>query len=241
MTCLLWIGQKLEKPIAVQLAEAGYPIEQYGSLSEGYESLRAGEHALVALHLSEEQYARRVAQTVCRKVRHSHASIPILLLSPSAEVINEAQAIRAGADACLIEPVQAQTVIACVKALLECDASRRKKELGIGDLTLCRDDRTVYRGSDRVRLTPREFETLWTLAEQPGQAVRKEAVLAVWGVNDCTENTVEVHIASIRRKLKATFGANPLFIQTIYGHGYRILTPEQIKPKAAPTQPSQSE
>jgi Tol biopolymer transport system component/DNA-binding winged helix-turn-helix (wHTH) protein len=91
--------------------------------------------------------------------------------------------------------------------------------------------RGLFRGAERIQLTPTPFKALAYLAQNPGRVVSKEQLLdAVWG-EQRDENTVEQAIRQIRRAL-GDEKENPRFIQTISGEGYRFIAITQEKDEA---------
>jgi DNA-binding winged helix-turn-helix (wHTH) protein/Tol biopolymer transport system component len=92
-----------------------------------------------------------------------------------------------------------------------------------GDFTLDRERHGLYRGQQRVRLTPKPLETLIFLVENRGRTIEKKELLdAVWKGTFVTEDTLVHAIGEIRRALEDDKD-NPRFIQTIPRQGYRFV------------------
>jgi two-component system, OmpR family, phosphate regulon response regulator OmpR len=78
----------------------------------------------------------------------------------------------------------------------------------------------LWQGEIMIRLTDREKEILRALAEAPDGALSREALSEIHsGAND---RTVDVHVNRLRRKIE-TNPAEPLFLQTVRGIGYRLM------------------
>jgi DNA-binding response OmpR family regulator len=89
--------------------------------------------------------------------------------------------------------------------------------------------RRVLIAGTEVPLRPKEFDLLTRLAAEPGAAVSREALMAdVWDTNWFgSTKTLDVHVASVRRKLSAAAGPDAALpeIVTLRGHGYRLEPP----------------
>ncbi|MBX3237116.1 MAG: winged helix-turn-helix transcriptional regulator [Nitrospiraceae bacterium] len=94
--------------------------------------------------------------------------------------------------------------------------------LTVGPLILVREQRAVTLRRRLIRLTRREFDLLWALAEQPGKVFRREELLGlVWGKNlFVTARTIDVHMAKLRHKLREA--EENEIAETIWGVGYRL-------------------
>lgn len=118
--------------------------------------------------------------------------------------------------------------------LLRPRAAQRRTVIGLGDLVVDIDRRTVTRGRKTVSLTPLEFTLLQVLAENAGRACSRQMLLEkVWGqeFRDCT-HYLRLYIGYLRQKLELDPG-RPRHILTEWGYGYRL-----VEPKATGRQPS---
>jgi len=134
--------------------------------------------------------------------------------------------IELGADYYMRSPVNPRELVARVKQIL------RKRErvaggespgrLYVGDLEIDPDLVEVRKGGREVRLSPREFKLLYTLAKSPGRVFPRDTLLRqVWGEDEyIDERTVNVYVQRLRAKL----GDNGL-IETVRGFGYRMVRP----------------
>lgn len=96
----------------------------------------------------------------------------------------------------------------------------------IGDLVVDTANREAYRAGERIALTRREYDLLELLATNVGRVLSREAIqLAVWGDDYAASNTVDVHIAKLRKKVDEPFG-DPL-IRTVIGFGYVLRETEE--------------
>src|SRR5688572_245842 len=85
-------------------------------------------------------------------------------------------------------------------------------------------ERAVLRGSVLVELTPRTFDVLQYLIENPSKHVTKDEILGhVWNGSFVEENNLPVHISKLRRSLGET--PSTRFVETVQGVGYRFVAP----------------
>lgn len=158
--------------------------------------------------------------TVCRQLRAA-SDVSILMLTAKAELDDRVAGLDAGADDYLVKPFRFQELLARVNAMLRRRNLQARKRLNVGELSLDRDTREVWRAGQPVALTPREFGLLELLMSHPRQVFTREQMLnRVWGyewVGDA--NVVEVHISSLRDKIGD--GERQL-LRTVRGVGYTL-------------------
>lgn len=92
----------------------------------------------------------------------------------------------------------------------------------IGNIFIYPESREVYHAGKRITLRRKEYELLEFLARNKNKALNRFTLLEyVWNYNNGVDtNTLEVHVASLRRKLK--HGLNTDLIQTVHGLGYKL-------------------
>lgn len=158
--------------------------------------------------------------TVCRQLRAA-SDVSILMLTAKAELDDRVAGLDAGADDYLVKPFRFQELLARVNAMLRRRNLQARKRLNVGELSLDRDTREVWRSGQPVALTPREYGLLELLMSHPRQVFTREQMLnRVWGyewVGDA--NVVEVHISSLRDKIG---DAERQFLRTVRGVGYTL-------------------
>ena len=100
---------------------------------------------------------------------------------------------------------------------------KRTGHIRFDDLDIDLDKRKVLLGGKRIDLTPKEFDLLVHMADNPGRSYSREELLkAVWGYEfSGYEHTVNSHINRLRSKIDPDT-ANPKFIMTTWGIGYRF-------------------
>jgi DNA-binding response OmpR family regulator len=111
----------------------------------------------------------------------------------------------------------------------EANKTDTKPELHFGDLTINFEKRKVLLGMDTIELTAKEFDLLSHFAQHPGRSYsRAELLSTVWGYQfSGYEHTVNSHINRLRTKIEKN-PADPKYIKTVWGIGYRFIEPEEI-------------
>ena len=163
---------------------------------------------------------------VCRAIRAT-SQTPIIVVSARGEEIDRVISLEMGADDFVVKPFGMRELVARIRAVARrtgatvvepAPAAQRI----FGPLTLdVRAQRVSLNGAD-VHLTPKEFELLVYLSDDPGAVFRRGDILHdVWDTNWYgTTKTLDAHIAAIRKKL-----GNPLWIESVRGVGFRFGEP----------------
>ncbi|MBK9940011.1 MAG: response regulator transcription factor [Kouleothrix sp.] len=169
---------------------------------------------------------------VCRRVQQEF-DVYVLMLTARAEEIDKIVGLSVGADDYLTKPFSPRELVVRVKAILRrsrtlqprlAQPAPERPALRFDDLVIDPDTREVWRDNAMIDLTPREFDLLYALAEQPSRVFNRDQLLErVWGHDFAgIDRVVDVHIGLLRRKLEAD-PANPTIIQTVRGVGYKFV------------------
>jgi two-component system copper resistance phosphate regulon response regulator CusR len=184
----------------------------------GLEQARQGEHDLILLDV---MLPGRDGWSICEELRSRRIRTPILMLTARGEVEDRVRGLELGADDYLSKPFAFPELRARVRALLRRDKFHRTRIIRIADLMIDTLTRRVERSGREVTLTPREYSLLEALALREGEILTREMILErVWDAPDSYSNTVEVHIAALRRKIDG--GASPRLIHTVHRYGYTL-------------------
>ena len=225
MERILIIEDELPMRTALQdvLAGEGYRVL---TAADGASGLSRALEEKPDLLLLDIMMPRLDGYAVCSELRRLAQPMPILMLTAKGQVEDRVQGLDVGADDYLVKPFSTEELLARVRALLR--RARRHGEarsrLRLGEVEIDLVRQTASRGRKLLNLTAREFAMLRLLAETPGEPVSRERFLdAVWGYTAFpTTRTVDNHIASLRAKLEPQ-PADPRFIQTVHGVGYKIV------------------
>jgi len=148
----------------------------------------------------------------------SGARTPVLILTALDGVDDRVKALDLGADDYLPKPFAISELVARLRALVRRAGGNPAPVLVVGDITIDRAARLVYRGSAPVELTAREYAILELMVRQRGTLVTRSAICEhIYSeASDVFSNVIDVHIAALRRKL------GPAVIHTRRGHGYIV-------------------
>jgi len=157
---------------------------------------------------------------VCRRVRSSSA-VPIIIVTARGDEGERVSGLELGADDYVVKPFGRRELIARVRAVLRRSSSPSEPEgpQRCGPLEVDRRTRRVCMAGAPVVLTPKEFDLLALLAEDPGAVVPREQIMdEVWDPHWYgPTKTLDVHIASLRKKL-----SDPGLIETVRTVGFRL-------------------
>ena len=162
---------------------------------------------------------------VCRRLRAALPDVVIVVLSGRAGEMDVVVGLEVGADDYLVKPVGAEELLARLHAHLRRTEPRIRQwtTRSIGYLTVDVRARQVCVAGHPVPLRRKEFDLLARLAASPGVVVARGTLMAeVWDEHWFgPTKTLDVHVASLRRKLAAA-GRHAPRISTLRGHGYRL-------------------
>ncbi len=165
---------------------------------------------------------------VCKKIREEQ-DIPILMVSAKKDDIDKIRGLGLGADDYMTKPFSPSELVARVKAhMARYDrlVSSNQKSNDIVEIRGIKIDKTarrVYIDGEERAFTTKEFDLLTFLAENPNHVYTKEELFReIWDMDSIGDiATVTVHIKKIREKIEFDT-ANPQYIETIWGVGYRF-------------------
>ena len=208
---------KLSSFLHRALVEEGYQVEVVADGESALANLSQATYDLVVL---DWMLPGIDGLEVCRRLRHSGSTAPVLMLTARAEVSERITGLDAGADDYLSKPFDLGELLARARALTRRGAAG-DVTLRIGALTLDRLTRRATIDGRTLDLTPREFTLLSFLARESDRVVpRTELLRSVWETSfDPGSNVVDAHIKNLREKL----GSAARMIETVRGVGYRMV------------------
>ncbi len=202
--------------VELELKEAGFQVVWAPNGMEGLIRLREGRPDLVILDLGLPDLD---GAEVARRIRAT-GETPILVLTAADSIDRKVSLLTGGADDYLVKPFHPAELLARIQVQL------RHKEgsevLKVGELSLYPGKRQVLFGGKEIRLSPKEFDLLHLLMTRPGRVFpREEIETRLWGGPlGRDSNTLDVHIANLRAKLREA-GAYG-YLRTVRGLGYAI-------------------
>ncbi len=161
---------------------------------------------------------------VCRELRKT-SHVGIIMVTARTDETDKIIGLEVGADDYITKPFSLRELVARIRSLLRRieDSDITDQPLERGELTISEAEYRVWKKGMEISLTPTEFKLLLTLAAKPGIVYSRlqllHAALEDDMLND--ERTVDAHISRLRKKVE-TDPAYPIYIQTVYGFGYRF-------------------
>jgi DNA-binding response OmpR family regulator len=212
---------ELVKLLDYNLSKAGYLVL---SARDGESGLAAArKHAPDAIIL-DVMMPGLDGWEVCKRLRQdpSTSALPVLMLTAKADEGDRVLGLELGADDYVGKPFGVRELLARVKALLRRSevASSSPEVLKTGKIVIDSSRRTVLASGKPVALTATEFNLLKALAEREGRVISREDLLSLARGDEVAvmDRTVDVHVASLRKKL----GKQGEMIETVRGVGYRL-------------------
>jgi len=176
---------------------------------------------------------------LCRQIRQSDTTTPILMLTALDQVQNKVTGLKAGADDYMVKPFHFIELLARIEALL-----RRKIVNDTGDHILAFDDlkldtwsKVAERAGSQVALTAKEFALLELFMRHPNKLLSREYIAEqVWNIGfDTGTNFIDVYVNYLRNKIEKGF-KNKL-IHTVIGMGYILKSDKKNSGGSAPLAP----
>lgn len=204
-----------------RLHNEGYSVEFAADGTEGLEKATSAAFDLMLLDLMLPELD---GLEICRRIRQSGMATPILMLTAKGQLEDKIRGLKTGADDYVTKPFEVRELLARIEVLLRrAVPGPRAAVYEIGPLRIDLAGTTVTLSGKLVALSAREFQLLRYLVEHRTQTLtRQELLREVWGYSaEVFTRTVDVHIASLRTKLKGHSNSAG-FIKTIKGTGYKF-------------------
>ncbi|MBE4909600.1 response regulator transcription factor [Bacillus luteolus] len=164
---------------------------------------------------------------LCEEIRKSYPSIPIIILSARGEDLDRVMGLELGADDYMVKPFNPLELVARIRSVL-----RRTKvnvvevhdhKIISGPFQLDSLSKQIVKSGQLLKLTLREFQIMEYFIEHKNISISRHDLLdAIWGKDYFGDSkTVDVHIRRLREKIEDD-PSNPIYIETVWGHGYRF-------------------
>ncbi|MCH3965168.1 MAG: response regulator transcription factor [Clostridium sp.] len=204
----------------------GYEVFWSSTGLEGLEDFKKQKFDLVMLDLMLPEMD---GFSLCRNIRWI-SNVPIVIISAKQADLDKVKGLKLGADDYITKPFSLVEISARVEAHLRRymrDENLKQNDDIISvkpDLNIFLNEKKVVRGSNEIQLTVKEFQLLLLMAQNPNKVFSKKEIYEnVWNNVDIDgNNTVTVHVKALREKLHDGV-KNPVFIQTVWGIGYKFL------------------
>lgn len=216
-----------EKDI-VKMLDYNLKKEGYKTVSahDGEEALRAANKEIPDLIILDLMLPGIDGLEVCKSLKKEPktSAIPIIMLTAKSQELDKIIGLELGADDYVTKPFSPRELVARIKAVLRRIHERGKlpEVLKLGALTIDFSKIQVFLKDKNVALTAKEFELLKTLIKAKDKVLSREVLLDnIWGFShaiDIQTRTVDVHIRTLRKKLKQEAKR----IITVKNYGYRF-------------------
>ncbi|MFG2141775.1 response regulator transcription factor [Streptomyces sp. NPDC048650] len=217
--------------LSAVLAKHGLEVRHARSGEEALQALLPDDAEPYAVVLLDLGLPDQDGFEVCGRIRKI-SSTPVIMVTARSDVRSRIHGLNLGADDYVVKPYDTGELLARIHAVSRRNAtgsgeqpaeeSAAEEALRFGAVAVELSTRQVSVGGTAVPLTRKEFDLLALLAQRPGVVFRREQIISeVWRTSwEGTGRTLEVHIASLRAKLRM-----PALIETVRGVGYRLVVP----------------
>jgi len=210
--------------LSLALEDAGFDVVTAEDGLAGLAALSEGEPAVV---VSDVNMPRLDGFSLCRRLRESGSTVPVILLTSRDSEIDEALGLELGADDYVTKPFSTRILLARIKALVRRERSRGQEReqssmVQIGELSLDAERLEVRYRDTLLTVTVTEFRMIEALSSRPGVVFSRSRLLERMRGDDSVvaERLVDTYIRRMRRKFE---DIDPSFreIETVVGAGYR--------------------
>lgn len=198
------------------LSEKNYKVKGFEDGINLVESVRKESVDLIILDI---MLPEKDGIEILKEIRE-FSSIPIIMLTARDGEYDKVMGLESGADDYITKPFSILELISRVKAVLRRSEKKDREYLNYGSIEINIKKRTVKVDGEKIDLTFKEFEMLLLFMANIGNVItREDFLLKIWGYDyEGETRTVDVHIASLRNKLKSA-GEN---IKTVRNLGYKL-------------------
>ncbi|MDR0446905.1 MAG: response regulator transcription factor [Oscillospiraceae bacterium] len=209
--------------VVMNLKRGGYEPIEAGTGEEAFEQLRLNPD--IKLALLDIMLPDIDGFEVCRKIRAADPHIGIIILSARTQEMDRVLGLMTGADEYVTKPFELSVFMARIDALYRRVVGSSQQDPGEliqGPFRLNTRNHTLEKNGVRIKLTQVEFSIVKMFMDNPGKALTRNDILGtVWGRGYFgDEKIADVNISRLRQKIEDD-PANPAFITTIRGYGYK--------------------
>lgn len=209
--------------VVINLRRAGYEAIEAGTGAEALERLR--ENPDIGVAILDIMLPDMDGFEVCRNIRATNKVIGIIMLTARTQEMDKVTGLMTGADDYVTKPFSPAELTARIDAIFRRiggETNTDAEVLSQGIFVLNTRNRTLEKNGQRIKLTQVEYAIMKLFMHNPGRALSREDILtSVWGRDyDGELKIVDVNIRRLRIKIENDT-ANPTFITTVWGFGYK--------------------
>lgn len=214
------------------ISHSGYDVD---CAKDGMEALEKAISNKYDVILLDVMMPKMNGFEVCQNIRKSGKKTPVLLLTAKGTIGDKTQGFDCGADDYLVKPFDIREVLLRIRALLRRNTEDNPQQiqqeiLKVGDIELFPDSLETKIKDTMYKLTPTEFEILYSLMQYFNKPVTLATLLdEVWGYeSDEDVRMLRVHVGGLRAKIEKDT-RNPVYLHTVTNVGYKLTpVPEEI-------------
>jgi two-component system KDP operon response regulator KdpE len=216
----------LRKVIRASLAASGFAVEEAGTGGDALDVVKQRPFDLVLLDVNMPGMSGIEA---CRQIRASAPRTGIVMVTVRDAEDDKVRALEAGADYYVTKPFQFRELVARLRAVLRRTHVNGNTESGLlqaGSLKMDMEHRLLWKGSEEIRLSPKEFDLLAFMMKNAGAPLTHVRLLrGVWGAEYGGElEYLRTYVRMLRKKIEDD-PARPQYILTEPWVGYRFRNP----------------
>ena len=206
------------------LSQQGYRVSSAADGAAMDRSLAAHRPDLVILDL---MLPGEDGLSIAKRLRVSHAEIPILMLSARGDDVDRIVGLEVGADDYLPKPFNPRELLARIRAVLRRQQGTQEAtpdhDYHFGPFRLDIDNQELQRGEQPVPLTSGEFALLKIFVEHPRRVLSRDTLVDLLKGYERSpyDRSIDVRVTRLRRKIEDDPTA-PVYIRTVWGEGYRF-------------------
>lgn len=210
---------RLRQSLVSILTRNGYQVDTSSTYVSGFEDVFLSDYDLIIL---DWMLPDGNGVDLCKEIRNEGLSTPILILTAKSMVEDIETGLDSGADDYLTKPFEMIELLARIRALLRRKDTLTPDIFELDTLKINFLEKSVFRSSKEITLSPKELATLELLARNSHKVLSRDEIFSkIWdSEDDMMSNTVDVYISFLRKKVD-TKDQVPL-IKTIKGVGYRL-------------------
>jgi DNA-binding response OmpR family regulator len=213
--------KEIARFIQLELECEGYKVEV---VHDGMLGLMAARQNNPDLIILDRMLPQINGIEICKRLR-LNSDVPIIMLTAKVDYSERVEGLDAGANDYLTKPFNLDELLARVRVQLRNSKRTAKNRFQFLDLVMDTQTREIFRGENKIILSPKEFDLLLYFISNPRHVLSRNKILEqVWGWDfEGEDNILEVYMHSLREKLEIS--NLPRILHTVRGVGYVLKEP----------------
>ena len=211
--------QSIQRMLEYDLKQLDYEVD---SALDGFEGYKKASTTLYDVILLDLMLPNMNGMEICKKLRSEGNNAYIIMLTALDDEYNKIQGFEIGADDYVTKPFSPRELLARIKAGLRRQGAMDNTDiLTYNDIRVIQSSYEVFKGTEKLDLTLKEFELLVYFIINKGKALSRDQLLTnLWGFTyDGDSRVVDVHVFKLREKVDPESN----YIKTVRGVGYKLI------------------